>query len=43
MAALRKDEEDAARHHEGKIEAKETRRIIIVHGSEEPAKRHKLA
>ena len=43
MAGWRKEEVDAARHHQEKREANETRKVVMVNGSVEPAKRHQLA
>ena len=39
----RKTEEDATRHCREEREANETRKIVIVQGSVEPLKRHRLA
>ena len=43
MVTCRKEEVDAARHHQEKREANETGKIFIVHQSVEPAKRRQMA
>ena len=42
MVACRK-EEDAARYRQEKREAYECRKVVIIQGSVEPPKRHRLA
>ena len=42
MAAWRKEEEHTARHRQENTEANEARKVVIVHGRVEPAKRHQL-
>ena len=43
MRAWRKKEVDSARHHQEKSEGNETGKVVTVHRSVEPAKRHQLA
>ena len=43
MVTCRKEELDAARHGQEKREANEIGKVVIVHQSVEPAKRHQVA
>ena len=43
MAAWRKEEVDAARHRQEKKKATESGKVVIVHGSVQPAKRYQMA
>ena len=43
MAAWRKEEIGTTRHCQEKREGTETRKVVVVHGSKEPVKRHQMA